>query len=255
MSTDNEANEHLFVEVFLRAAGYSYQFRKLPPSSGPDFLLWNDESELGLEVTRVHRGPEKGPLPRRQMEGIRDSLMFLAKREWDARGLPPLEVHCHYSYHHTPLPNEVLTVARHLVDVVQAAMPDVGAVVEIDSNHHGAVSLPPAVHSLNIVRLSGHDRSYWFGGDAAWGADLTPDLVQERISAKNTKYDRYRGAGQETWLLVVMDSRRFSGMMRFGSEAAEHEYNSFFAKTFVLELLYGRFWHLRTRNPDSGSAA
>jgi hypothetical protein len=255
-STANDTDEHLFVEVFLKAAGLQYQFEKQEDGDGPDFLLWDASTQLGLEVTRVHRDTEDGQMPRRQMEGIRDSLMDHAKREWDARALPPVRVNCDYNDKHTPLlKNEMRTVAQQLVEVVRAALPPVGSSVRVGRDYDSPGVLPKALRSLTIVRLKSYDTSYWFSDDGARGTNLSPERVQERIAAKNAKFERYDSPSRETWLLVVMDNRRLSAMMSFGGEAAEHEYSSLFARTFLLDLLYLRLWQLRTRHGGTGSAA
>jgi hypothetical protein len=241
----HDTEELDFVERFLHCEGLTYRPEKQRPGDAPDFLLHGAGEIIGLEVTRVHRETEPDAIPRQQMEGIRDAVLRGAKKAWDLAGLPPVEVHCHFNHHRTPLPQELHDTVRQLIEAVSESIPQPGAWVKVESGDQSGARLPRAVHTVTIYNHASIEESFWAGPDSEWGVDLTIASITERIEAKNGKLQQYLKAAQHNWLLLVMDSRRFSGMMRVPPAVLEHRFHTGFSRTCLLDALNMQVWDLK----------
>ncbi len=250
----HDIDEFEFVNRFLRCEGLAYRPEKQPPGDAPDFLLFGAGQPIGLEVTRVHRDSGPNELPRKQMEGIRDKVLRGARKAWDGADRPPVEVHCHFNPHRTPLPQEVRYTIHELVAAVAENLPAPGAWVTLHRLEMTGARLPAAVHTVTIfMHLTGGE-SYWAGADSAWEAEVTIGALTERIEAKNQKLPRYQRSISPNWLLLVMDSGRFSGMMQVPKDVLEHRFPTAFARTFLLDSLELHVWELQALAPIGPSA-
>lgn len=236
---------------FLKISGLGGTPRPVEDGSGPDFVLATEQGEIGIEVTKLHREAPASGLGRRQMEGIREQILVAAKKLWDEAGEGPIEVHVHFNHHRTPFKHEIAGAASNLVNFVQSNRPPVGEHLHFSWND---TKLPDGAHAISVVLLGAHTRSYWLGADSDWEQPLSAEQLQARISSKNQKIARYRAAANVVWLLIVLDSRRFSGWFDLESAALLETYESLFTRTIVFDRFSGIVRELSTRRGGNGTA-
>lgn len=246
MSKDRP-EEDLFVQALINRLGLPLRPERQRPGLGPDFLLAGDESPIGVEVTRVHRRSEPGTIPRQQMEGIRSSLLRRAKTLWDAQGYPPAVVRCHFNSNHTPFITAIPEVASLLVRAAAQALESSDGSEPARLHRPEDPELPPAVHTLFVHAEPSEIGSIWLANDSEWGASLEPATIQQRIDAKAAKLATYQRPSSIVWLLLVMDSRAFSGAMAVSDTTLSHTFVSPFQVTYLMDFLHSRgIWRLQS---------
>jgi hypothetical protein len=252
MRTKGE-DECFYITAFMHAIELAGTIEAQPDGTGPDFAIVTPQRVFGVEVTRIHSEPNGRRLSLRQMEGIRDQVLEGAQAIWDSEVSVNVEVHVHWA---RPLPTKaaIPEVARSLVTVVRSHLPEIGNFTTVASSWRSPNGLPASVDSLSIVRLASYDRSYWVGGAAEIIGELTPDIIQARIDAKSRKVSGYRTIGSETWLLLVLDSHRLSGMFELPESLFTHGFVSSFERTSLLDTFHCKAWDLNCVPPVPGSA-
>ena len=252
--TSKEEDERFYVASFMEAVGLAGLAELQRPGEGPDFALVTSTGRYGLEVTRILSPANGRAISLRQMEGIREQVLNGAKAIWDRTIGVNVEVHVHWDPSAAPPKSSIAGTAQKLVEVVAANLPEVGGFATIEWSWRYPNGLPRGVSSISVVRLATYDRSYWVGANAAIIGELTPDLVQSRIDAKNAKVQQYRRTLTEVWLLLVLDSHNISGMFELPDSVFEHRFTSVFDRTSLLDTFHRKAWDLLCVRPDLGSA-
>lgn len=252
--TSKEEDEHFYVAAFMEAVGLRGSLEPQRPGEGPDFALVSSTGRYGVEVTRIVSPDNDRGISLRQLEGKREQVLNGAKAIWDRTIGVNIEVHVHWEPSAAPPKSSIADTAQKLADVAAANLPGVGSLATIEWSWRAPNGLPRGVSSISIVRLATYDRSYWVGANAAMIGELTPNLIQSRIDAKNVKVKQYRRTMNEVWLLLVLDSHNLSGMFELPDSVFEHRYSSAFDRTSLLDTFHRRTWDLLCVRPDPRSA-
>ena len=161
------------------------------------------------------------------------------------------------SFHRTsdPFRQDIRKVAEHLVEVVAQHLPAVGTWTKIKRDWNRPTNIPDAVHPVSVVRLASYDRSYWSAPDATFASTLSVDLIQNTLSRKNGKFHIYSASSRITWLLIVLDSFRLSGVFDLeNTDVLTHTYESLFNRAIVYDAFSTRVLELKTLPPSTNVA-
>ena len=89
--TTKDETEKTYLEGFAKTLP-KFPVGRLSKSENPDFLISNDGSTLGIELTRIFRKPPQGESPLREQESLREQIAESAKARYDVLGQPPIHL-------------------------------------------------------------------------------------------------------------------------------------------------------------------
>jgi hypothetical protein len=205
-------------------------------ADSPDFRIQVGDNIIGVEVRRLFTSRD-GPA----IESTQESIFDQACRKAELLNLPPANVILYFNLR-GPLPAAVRTrIANAVVRVVVENMPTDGETVDLK----GRSGQPTEVDQILINRR--HCRP-----PGRWRADFNfsviesniSDIVQEAITEKVNRLSTYLKACDQCWLLLVADSFKASGNLKFGEAGQQHTLASPFTRTYALDFGRGSLHRL-----------
>ncbi len=204
-------------------------------SEHPDFLVKTRQERIGIEHTEFVRDPGvKGGSLLRAREHTEDKVLWLASREYDSRGLPPVVVTVHWNYYSGPALTRMRELASYLANFVASHLPEQGGRTTAGYPHPGWESLPHEVDSLSIYRSEIISRNSWRPARADYVPTLSCTELQRIMSGKEAKVPSYRRECQEVWLLLVAHGFQPSTHCELGPEVEDHAFETSFDRVFFL---------------------
>lgn len=256
MFASKDELERRYVERFLVSIAYQVTVERLPPGSGPDFGARHADAVTGIELTRVYREDRERGIPYRQAEGIWDQVLSGAHTEWPRLGLPPVTVYVRTIPGAVPARVDITRVVGELVSFVSTRVPteNESASYEPDWRSWEPLALPEGVARIDISRPSYHTTTYWFMPRSGMVPDLSSELLQKSIDAKNARLRRYSAAPPSNWLVLIVEGSAPSSTFTITPEAREHIYESAFQRTFLFDVFAGRTFELETKRSSETAA-
>lgn len=249
MKRIDRENEVAQLRLFCRLLGIASEPTPQGDGEGADFVIEWTGSTVGIEVTSTWRSSEDGALPRQIVEAHRRRMMEYALTFWGRTDLSPVDVRCHFNNRIIQQRTSIRLAAQKLVEAVASGLEE-NEGRDFELRRPGDQRLPRAVHTAFVrCKPLGLESNFMMGGDSSWMVDLTVNGLQASISAKNALLPQYRAAQSSCWLLVVLESERFSGDQRVTEDLLAHEFESGFDRTCLLDSMRELFWQLRTVPP------
>ena len=251
MFASKDELERRHVAAFLASIDHQATAEHLPAGVGPDFGARQDDTVIGIELTRVYREDRERGMPHRQVEGIWDQVLAGAHTEWLGLGLPPVTVYVSTIPGAVPARIDIARVVSELVSFVSTRIPaeNENASYEPDWRSWTPSTLPEAVARIDIGRPSYHTTTYWFMPRSGMVPDLSPELLQRSIDAKSAKLRRYSAPPPSNWLVLIVEGSAPSSTFTITPEALGHVYESAFHRTFLFDAFARRTHELTTGRP------
>ncbi len=222
------------------------------PHEQPDFLVETRQGRIGIEHTEYVRTPDdSGGSSLRAREHNEDKLLWLASREYESRGLPPVTVYVHWNPHRGPTQSNIQERASALAHLVENNVPEVDENVTIRYPHPEWRSLPHEVTSLSIYRWGNISDNLWTSVRGAFVPTLTPVELQRIMRNKEAKVPSYRQECCEMWLLVVANGFEPSTHCELAPEVEDHQFETDFDRVFFLHHFNGFVRELRVLSSGS----
>ncbi len=121
----------------------------------PDFLVKYPDGDIGIEHTRYIRS-DLGA-----QEHAENKALWLASREYENKGYPPVEVRLMWNFHEKPDNRSMPQIVEALCEFVAMQLPEPGGEVAIRYPHEAWRLLPQEIVSLTISRSKSMDENYW----------------------------------------------------------------------------------------------
>lgn len=220
------------------------------PQERPDFLVETPQGRIGIEHTEYVRASDdrNGPPPRAR-EHVENKILWLASREHESRGLPPVTVYVYWNPHFAPNWLDSRGLVASLSNLVRDHLPASNGNVTIKYPHPAWRSLPQEVTSLCIYRCENIGENLWNSPRGSSVPILSAAELQEIVSSKEAKVSSYREMCSEVWLLVVAEGLQPSTHCRLAPEAGEYPFETSFDRAFFLHYSHGLLVELRRRHP------
>lgn len=245
MTRQTQKSEEVYRVQQMRNALGGAPVGTLEPGDEPDVCVRTSEHRIGIEVTELHQDATLGHAPGRLQENERAQLTARAGALAEASGMPVVNVAVHFNDSVPVIKADRDTIANGLIELVSNNLPNGDAPVTIAVSRESNNSLP-WIRSVRLFRADFLTKHHWSVPDSGWvQMDFIPEL-QRTISAKNSRYGRYRQRCDECWLLIVASGGRPSGLFEPSAETKNHQYQSLFERTYFMEAFSGALIELTT---------
>jgi hypothetical protein len=205
----------------------------------PDFRIRAGNKIIGVEVRRLFISPD-GPA----IESTQESIFDEACHEAERLNLPPAAVTLFFNLRRPLHIADRRRITDAVVQVVADNMPADGDWAQLDHRP----GQPPEVDLIQIDRQCRREVGRW-RADFEFSVieSNVSDIVQKAITEKAARLPTYLKACDECWLLLVADSFKASGNLKFDEAGQKHTLLSPFTRTYALDFGRGRLHHLETR--------
>lgn len=227
----------------LRQADAAFPRGALECSEEPDALLRTPTHVLGFEVTELHQRDDADRSQRAQ-EAERESVLAVARQIAESSSISPVFVQVHFKPRMRLLKRQRQVLGEALMGLVAENLPGTGQVATLTGRQIGT-PLSPFVRRIRILAQTGRHR--WVVPGGGWVLEDFVDELQQRIDAKNARYDGYRAKCDACWLVVVAAGTHPSSWFEASAATVAQYYSSRFDRTVFMEGDPLRFFELRKR--------
>lgn len=228
--TARKQMEHRQVELALTEIGLGHCASALRTWESPDFIFPLDGRSIGIEVVEFFYPAADVP---RGFQILRHIAVEKARRRFRDNGGPPLYVTVTFNDYPLPQGPKSTPCTDEFAERFQR---------EVTNN--GWPNVPPTRQSFwhrpDIPEVSryvvgpsvdGKDELWGCGGSMN-GALVKPEHVQDVLSSKADKYERYAAECDAVWLLIVNDGAIRTGPCELGDGARNASYSFPFERAF-----------------------
>lgn len=207
-------------------------------ADGPDFRIRMGNNIVGVEVTRLFTSQD-GPA----LESTQESIFDGACRKAERLNLPPADVTLFFNLRRPLRAADRQRITDAIVQVVADNMPAHGDTVQLEHRP----GQPSEVDLIQIHRQCRREVGRW-RADFEFSVieSNVSDIVQKAITEKAARLPAYLKACEECWLLLVADSFKASGNLKFGEAGQKHAFLSPFTRTYALDFGRGCLHRLET---------
>ena len=240
--------ELLYVELF-KSQFADFPAGEIFQSETPDVLVHSESRCVGIEITEVFRSVRHGGHPIQKRENELHRIMQKARELYEEAGLPPVIVRAFFSDH--PFSRaDLLPTAKRLVEIVSRNLPDSHGEKVEDYDWLNRELFGEKIHTVTVNRHPKVTWNEWAAPEAMWIPEEGPELLQERLDAKEASHRSCRAKCDEVWLVILSGASGLSSMVRLNHKALEHEYITSFDRAFLFQD-GGNILPIRKVKPES----
>ena len=249
MKANKKEIERYYLNTFREVCA-DFPADDVSDSEEPDFLVKVDEGILGIEITELYHKPSRPGRPMQAVENLTETIVEEASSIHRAAGGPALNVRVDFELSAKRIGSAKRTeLASKLAALVLKTPVEVDGYAELENNYEDLSTFPEEITRIRIQRNRFRSRSVWSVPRAAFIPLLDAQLVQHRIDEKNQRVPVYRRKSNEVWLVMV-HTLHFSlaSTFEYSRETLDHAYESYFDRTFLLNVFNRRLHELKTLN-------
>ena len=208
----------------------------LTSSEEPDFLVTMPDCIVGIEMVDYVRGQSSYGSQTRKIEILNNQIVDKAREEFEKRHNIPLQVHCFWGFHGAMRRVKIKRLAVCIASCVENHIPQkVHESSRIEDEEIDS-SIEEVIASISIVRLKPSTKSLWSNPDAGF-IGLHVDELQQLISFKDSKIDKYLKKCANVWLLIVADGKYISSSVELKDDVRHHRFKSRFDRILFYDSL------------------
>lgn len=211
----------------------------------PDLLVDTSDQVVGIEHTQIFRPPDSKVTLQAQ-EKHQDRIVAQAQQIFEERSKTLYSLTVGFNPDLVLRPSDEHKVAGHLADLVDDIERNFDIAVGQGGCIHGWVyqqnglgKFPSGISELYVERVDRPGYALWDAGHGGIVSELTAELIQERLTKKETKLTEYRGRCDKVWLLLVTDRNWTSSDFDIAESAVAQTYQSGFDKIFYFDVFRG----------------
>lgn len=243
MIPSQKEREQFYLDL-LRQLMPSFPTGSIDPCEGPDFILTNQTSKIGIEITRLHKSPDASDNHLQVQENERKLLVAEALREYELTRLPCAEVRFIFSEHTSFNKKNRPNYAKRISALIASQIPSDQSWISLDNHFDDPTKFPYEISHVSIARY-GHTSNFWSVSGAGWvQEDFISDL-QSLIGKKNSLVAGFRKDCNAHWLVVVIDGMADSTFFEPSLQTLTHVYETSFNRIFLLERFPAKAHELR----------
>lgn len=204
ISMASKIQERLYAEAFLACLDRPHII--VEERESPDFLVAVGSEQFGLEVAQVFRDQAEvgnSGSPARAVESRRNKFLHQIAMDYYSAGGLPLNVQALVSDSEAINRTELVNRIKH----ARPSTPWGRIQIDVDGSTLHLTALPPQAGQYN--------RWVCVNNSVAWRGQIGPADVLPVIEEKATRLARYRLVAPRIELVLVVDTTRASGMVRW----------------------------------------
>jgi hypothetical protein len=207
----------------------------LETSEEPDFLLTTSDGVIGIELVGYIRGQSSDGSELRRYESVHDSVVRMAKEEFERKHQIPLWVSFIWSRHQHLSKPAARILAMDIATLIEQNTPQQvygGARIEPDWLEESSVG--DFIAHISIRRLKPTNKSLWANTEAGF-IGIEPEDLENLISLKEGKIGSYLQNCDSAWLVIVADGRHISSNVELHKTIHQHTFKCSFARVLFYD--------------------
>ena len=228
--TAQKRMEQRQVELALTEMGLGHLTSALAAGESPDFTFPLDDRSIGIEVVEFYY--PVGDVPH-GFQILRHIAVEKARQRFRDNGGPPLYVTVTFNDYPSPQGPKSRADTEDLSERFERVVTDNGwpnsPLAHWPFFFHP--DIPEISHYMVGPSVDGKDE-LWACGGAANGALVKPEHVQDKLSSKADKYERYAAKCDAVWLLIVNGGAIRTVPCELGDDARNASYSFPFERAF-----------------------
>jgi hypothetical protein len=217
----------------LRACIKDFPSGRQEDGESPDFIIRNESSSTGIEVTVFHMPPIAGGRPHQELQALKGRVVATAASLHEKAGGSGLYVSVFFNDSARLSKRNAASIGRELAAVVLRTK--VPASIEEEAVRVPWDDLPDCIGDITIrATVDGHDR-LWSADAGGWVAPVQPDHIQAVLDQKAPKLAIARTKCRLVWLLIVNDEFGQAAPAELHNSAAGSQYAHGFDRVFWLQ--------------------
>lgn len=220
----------------------------------PDFLIQQENSILGVEVTEIFQMPPEDGVYLQEQEKIKSDIISTTEDILKEKGIPTVKVYVSFNDNFrinidtskfALKKRDRYSIPKILVDIICNNIPNFAEKIEVYGVY--CEKLPIQINSVHISREESYSKI--FVGTSSGGIlpPLDYDNLNKTINAKNNKINTYKEKCDECWLLIISNDIHFEKTFDLENSmpALDSCYNFEFNKVFFVEEAWGKVFDLK----------
>ena len=206
-------------------------------SESPDFIIPQNDKKLGIEIIEYVRGQNSGESALRRAEIVRQRIIDKANDKFYKTKDDPLWVLFSWYPRKHPRKTDVAKLALVAVSTIMKHIPnELFESIEIENKELAQTPLKEFVRKIRVTKVRNEKQALWSSIESGW-ISVQSDEIQEIISSKSIKVEKYKEKCDEIWLIIVADGQHISSNVGLEHIKPNNQYSSEFDKI----IFYDRF--------------
>jgi hypothetical protein len=190
---------------------------------------------LGIEVLEYHKKENSERSSRiRERESFHEQLAEQAQSLFEAKHPIPLQVIFHgHGHQRNARPHDRELLAASVADLVRQHIPRVPfQTVDLDRITLRDTPIGRVIHSFTITKLKAEATGLWAFAETS-APETSFDKLQQEISIKDAKIEKYLERCLSVWLLIIIGGRYIATMADFPRDLAEYPFRYRFERVLI----------------------
>jgi hypothetical protein len=204
-------------------------------SEEPDFLIKTSSQILGIEVLEFHKKENSERSSRiRERESFHEQLAEQAQSLFEEKHPIPLQVIFHgHGHQRNVRPHDRELLATSVADLVRQYISLVSfQTVDFNRITLRDTAIGRVIHSFSITKLKADATGLWAFTETS-APETSFDELQQEISIKDAKIEKYLEQCSSVWLLIGVGGRYIATMADFPRDHAEHPFRYRFERVLI----------------------
>lgn len=217
-------------------------------SENPDFLISNNITVIGIELTAFMRDEGNHGSRYKRNETIWRKVAIRARDKYRELSKIPLWVNFYWNKNEDPKSGEIEDISTSISQLIHSRIrKDTFRKVKLNYNDFkGKELLQRYIISVFVKRVANKKQELWWYGDSAF-LTIGEDEIKKIILKKIDKVGEYRQKCDEVWLLIhAHETTNFSSYGNLSDKAKSFTYHAKFKKILFYEREDKKIWSLKT---------
>lgn len=228
-----QKSDEIAAVLALRDTYNDFPQGEIMPSDDPlDVTLTRPDGKLlGIEVTEFVRDPSSKGSRFDAYQQLASKIASAAELTYASTSNVPVYVTLSFAKPLHCRARDVAGWGRQIAAAVAGITPLLASAVELS---HENATLPAGLESAVVRRIDGLLQPHFAATHASFFDEISPSMLQNLLSRKESRVVAYRAKCDEVWLLVFFHPMKMSTWAELSSEAISHRYETSFDRVLLL---------------------